>query len=155
MCLKQFYNKGFTLIELMIVVVIIGTIASIALPAYLDSVKKAKRLEAQSALLGLAQAMERHFTETNNYCDAGVSGGADSCGISTNDTGSPTVYSTTVPIDGGRKNYDLKITAVTPSTYTIQAQIYSSGSMSGDSCGNFILNQAGVQSISGSGNCWK
>jgi len=102
--------KGFTLIELMIVVAIIGILAAIAYPSYQNSVEKARRSDAQGALLGLANAMERHFTANNSYLGAGSP-----------NTGSPSIYPDEVPMDGNTKFYDLTISAATASTYTLRA----------------------------------
>ncbi|MFI3186333.1 MAG: prepilin-type N-terminal cleavage/methylation domain-containing protein, partial [Methylococcaceae bacterium] len=55
-------QAGFTLIELMVTVAIVGILAAIAYPSYQDSVRKSRRADASGALLGLANAMERHFT---------------------------------------------------------------------------------------------
>jgi len=70
-------QTGFTLIELMIVVAIIGILASVAYPAYTDSVRKGKRAEARAALMNLLQQQERYLTQMNTYFDvfaAGASG---------------------------------------------------------------------------------
>lgn len=102
--------RGFTLIELMIVVAIIGIIAAVAYPNYVDYVERGRRVDAQTALMGLASAMERHRTSNNTYEGAGSP-----------DTGAPSIYADESPVDGSPKFYNLTIQAVTGSTYTLRA----------------------------------
>ena len=65
--MKNTANHGFTLIELMIVVAIIGILASIAYPSYRDSVLKGRRAEARTAIAELMQQQERYMTQNNTY----------------------------------------------------------------------------------------
>jgi len=58
---------GFTLVEMMIVVGIIGILAAVAYPAYTDQVRKGRRAEARTALMNLLQQQERYMTQRNTY----------------------------------------------------------------------------------------
>ena len=159
--------RGFTLIELIVVVAIIGILATIAIPSYQDSVRKSRRKDATGALLGFANAMERRYTETNNYCDVGGTGGANTCGVAgTNDTGTSTIFATKSPIDGGTKYYNLTINAATANTYTLYAVPITtaatgdSTAQANDKCGTLTLTNTGVKGITGQASgvqvtdCW-
>lgn len=104
-------SSGFTLIELMIVVAVIGIIAAIAYPNYTQYVERARRTDAQGALMGLAAAMERHRTANGTYSGAGADG----------DTGAPLIYADESPVDGSPKFYDLTIQAATATSFTLRA----------------------------------
>jgi type IV pilus assembly protein PilE len=148
-------QPGFTLIELMIVVAIIGILAAIALPSYQDSVRKSRRADAEGVLLGLANAMERHFTvksDGSGYCDAGGTGGANTCGSSgVNDSGEPSIY--TVPTETATF-YTVTISA-TASSYTLSAA--PTGAQTNDKCGTLTLDHTGVKGNSANlsqSECW-
>lgn len=139
-------QQAFTLIELMVTVAIVGILAGIAYPSYQDSVMTSRRADAKGALLGLANAMERHFTETNSYLGAGTTSG---------NTGAPTIFSTTSPVDGGTPYYNLTINAATASSYTLNAA--PTGAQANDQCGTLSLTQTGARGISTAlpvTDCW-
>lgn len=66
--MKKQSMQGFTLIELMIVVAVVAILASIAYPAYTNSIIKGRRAEGRTALAELMQQQERFMTQTNSYC---------------------------------------------------------------------------------------
>lgn len=117
-------SSGFTLIELMVTVVIIGILAAIAYPSYQDSVKQSRRAAAQAALASLGNTLERVFTQNNTYRP----GGADP----TLGTGAGAIFPSQAPLDGTAKQYDLSISAVTATTYTVRATPISGTSQASD-----------------------
>jgi type IV pilus assembly protein PilE len=68
--------RGVTLIELMIVLLIVGLLASVSVPSYRQYVLRSHRVEAQSVLINLAAAQERHYLVCNTYTDA-IDGASD------------------------------------------------------------------------------
>ncbi len=70
-------KSGFTLIEVLIVVAILGILAAIAIPSYTKYITSSRRADGQVALLEAAQKMERYFTNNNTYVGATIGDGAN------------------------------------------------------------------------------
>ncbi len=106
-------SKGFSLIELMIVLAVVAILAAISYPSYQESIRKSRRADAQAALQGFAQAMERFYTTNGTYIGAAANGGT---------TGVPEIFSTKSPIDGADIFYNLKIHSASANTYVVAAE---------------------------------
>lgn len=142
-------QKAFTLIELMVTVAIVGILAGIAYPSYQASVMKSRRADAKGVLLVLANAMERHFTETNSYA------GAAGTTATPADTGTPRIYS--IPAETA-SFYTVTISAANVSSYTLSAA--PAGVQAADECGTLTLTHTGVKGVTGAAtgitaaDCW-
>ena len=127
--------KGFTLIELMVTVSIVGILAIIAIPSFTEQVAKSRRAEAIRGLGDLQLRQERWRSNHTQYAVDGETVGSNTFSIPTVD------------------NYTLSITNRSATGYTATAT--RSGSQTGDRCGNFVLTvAAGVatKSLSGGSN---
>jgi type IV pilus assembly protein PilE len=134
-------SAGFTLIELMIVVAIIGIIAAIAYPSYRNNVMATHRANAQADLMKLAQWMERKYVQQDySYQDGGSA---------------PTLPQTRSPQDGA-KMYDLTVTTASKNEFELKAD--PAGGQTDDKCGTLTLNQAGAKTATKGGStvndCW-
>jgi type IV pilus assembly protein PilE len=121
--------RGFTLIELMIAVAVVGLLAAIAIPSYSEYVKRAKRAEARAEVLKGEGWLERFYSENNRY---------DSSAAAGTNPGFNSRFSV-VPSTGSA-NYSLTLT-VTSGAYTITAAPVNS--MAGDQCGSYIKTNVG------------
>lgn len=135
-------QKGFTLIELMIVLAIIGVISAIAYPSYQESVRKSNRADGKATLNDVAQRLQRCFTAYSDYTHA-------SCTIGQTLDGGGSVNS-------GEGMYTVTGN-LTATTFALTAAPVAGTTQAGDSkCASLTLNQAGVEGASGTlgADCW-
>ena len=150
-------QQGFTLMELIVAMVIVGMLAAIAIPSYSAYVLKSHRTEAKSALLDAASLEERFFSTSNSYSR------------NPSDLGYGAVP---IPFPVGAGYYNITNIAVvpavapgpltpsgTPATFTITASAV--GQQTNDTaCATFSINSAGQQTATGldpnaSVDCWQ
>jgi len=127
---------GFTLIELMIVVVVVGILAAVAFPAYTTQIKKTRRAMAKADLLELANFMQRVHTETGCY-----NPGPDNDCSTAADAAAPTLPFTQSPKDSNAKYYTLSVSVSGADTFTLTATPISGTTQDGD--GLLTIDQAG------------
>jgi type IV pilus assembly protein PilE len=139
MMLKPRYQGGFTLIEVIIVVAILGIVATIAIPSYLNSVQSTRRAAAEADLLELAQFMERQYTSGYDYRQAG--GGQPVLPFTDSSRGAGTVF----------YNYSF-VNPVTRNNFTLQA--VPASNQASDPCGTLTLDETGARGSAGGANCW-
>jgi type IV pilus assembly protein PilE len=130
--------RGFSLIELVIVLLIIAILSAIAIPSYRQYVVRANRVDAQRSLMDLAARQERFFYSRNGYASALSDLGANSS------------------IAGA--NYTIAPPSATSTAFTITASAVGSQQKSDQQCQTLTITNTGVQGSTGSTandpKCW-
>lgn len=130
-------DSGFTLIELMIVVIVIGILAAIAIPSYTEYTRQARRSDAQSTMLEIQLALEKHRANAASYA----------------------TYAGTMPTS---TYYTFSVTGTSATAYTINAAAKNGTSQQGDTgCTAMTMNESSIKcpgpdaSCATHTACWK
>lgn len=139
-----YVQKGFTLLELMVVLLIIGILAALAYPRYDAQIKRGYRTEGQAFLNEVAARQERYFSQNNSYL------------IPEDDSDELTGLGLASPALSASNKYQLKITTEdNDGGYSLIAQQQFNDSQ----CGDLTLNGLGIQGRTGTDNsvaeCWR
>ena len=128
------HAAGFTLIELMITVAIVVTLISVALPSYLDHLRKSRRAEAQAYMMAVATRQQQFLDDTRGYATVLAAWGV---AVPANVDGA---YTLAMPTPG-----------VNPPSFTLT--LTPKTAQASERCGTLTLDAAGTKGASVSG-CW-
>ncbi len=149
-------QHGFTLIEMMIVVAIVGILTAIAYPSYVNSVTKSRRAEGKSLLLDAAAREERFYAQYGTYTT--TIGGASGCVGPACGLNYPISATTTATYTNSANGY-YQLTAPVAATATFALTVTPLGTQLANdpSCATFTLNNLGVQGATGTDTsvCWQ
>ena len=153
-------SRGFTLVELMVAVAIVGILASVAYPSYRNHIRRASRAEARGILLETAQILEKNYSVNGCYhrTDAACAN-ATTTGANTMSVVLTGLNLTQSPKTGTAK-YNITVAYPTAAPcslgncFTLSAA--PTGVMAGDACGTYTLTHAGGQGSGGTvTDCWQ
>jgi type IV pilus assembly protein PilE len=137
--------RGFTLLELMIALAVVGVLMGVALPSYQNQVVRTKRAAAAACTMELAGFMERVYAANNSYSDNGGSATALPSVPCTNELAASYSFG----FASGQPQ---------PRTFTIVAAPQGAQAARDESCGSLTMNQANTKGVSGTeavAQCWR
>ncbi len=138
MIIKMNNQKGFSLIELMISVAILGIIAAVAVPSFTSFMTKTRRADAITILTDVASEQQRFFSDNNRYA-------ADMLELG---------YSAD-PLPSAEGWYSISVDRPTATSYILSADPIAGEPQESDAeCGTFTLNSGGVKDSDGGIDCW-
>ena len=149
--------RGFSFIELMVVLALVGLLAAIAIPSYQESVRKSRRAEVCAQLLEVAQYLQRFYSHNDSFATTKAGAAA------TIPSELAKVPRNAAP---GSQSYDISFAtpaagAINPglASFKIQAVRRAGGPMDGDKCGDFTLENTGARDVlkatDTAANCWR
>jgi len=143
-------QRGVTLIELVVVMMIVGILAAVAIPSYRSYVIRSQRSDAKDALLALATQQEKHYLQCNTYATA-----IDAA----TDCAAGELQGTAASQNGW---YQLAVVAGNATTFTVRATAVAGENQFQDTaCRTFTVDQAGVRTAADDGGtdnteeCWQ
>jgi type IV pilus assembly protein PilE len=149
---------GFTLIELMITVVIIGILAAVALPSYSSYIARARRADARTQLLQATQFMQRFYAANDSYSSDRAGNDVISA-MPANLKKSPSDGTAVYQLNTSITTAGSYTATVTVSAYTLTMAPISGGVAASDACGMFTITSAGVRGVASAtktrDECWK
>lgn len=148
--MSQFHNtNGFSLIELVVAVVIVGILAGFAFPSYTESMHAGRRSDAMTSLLQIQLLQEKWRTNHTSYTSTLVGSNCNTL------TATGLCWPNSESSQGF---YTISVVSSDASTYSIKAAPKTGTAQEGDRCGSFYINQDGPDyATSGAANsdCWK
>ncbi len=158
---SQSQSRGMTLLELMVVVAVVGILATLAIPSYKDAILKGRRAEGRTALLELMQAQERYATQTNCYLGfttttAGVS-------TATPDATCTATFNTSVPFknfsgdNASKAFYWLSASPCDGMSIQMCVKVLATPKLDDPQVGTLWLTSTGSKSCTGADptKCWR